>query len=435
MRLVIADLTKAHPGSESGLLRSLLSTGYSQGPVILVCHEGQASGLSTVSPQANVKVLPDSAHYTDVMLAVVDLIDEQVKSTSLADELTILSFHAAVLQLQPRYAKVADLRIRCGTWGNFFRNYGPPREPQGTAWPADFMPKEEAVQVLCTALARYAAPVQLCDLRTVLVSVDSKFAKESSSAAATPGLLKQLVTYGSYLGRVRVQYRGEDKANPLVSLVEKQGTESSAVEYKTTQSAEKLSKRMEAHLRPKKLGPFAQLREELFNNLESAAKAKLTLREVIAKAVTVTREDRGGGQYPWRDVQEFLITLMKRRPIALDDSDKVIIPDSTGRGTVVSSLRSNWRREWEGEILVGVIEEINDIDVAYAAPDFALLLYHTADTRRCTYVDELLSDLVKSGRLFEDSRTGYLSVSLQGAQRTSVDPAPMSPRSVVPPSA
>jgi len=429
MKHLIADLTRANPGSEARLLAPYLSADDLSG-LWLVHYERQTEIADKLSPNAKKLVLRNNAHYTEVVAKVVATIDARIDeatgATPMAAELLVLSFHSSVLALSKRYFDKSTLPVRILSWTDAYQQSARESEWGEFWWPENFMSPEEACSVLENALRQHAR-VRMSELRFILAAEDGRFDKGDSVASATPGLLKQLVSLAQKKNLIRVEMTRPGDVNPVLHTVKPMvRTEAPSAKSNGAKKSDVRSRDMERILRGKNLGPFSRIRGALFDKLEDAARQNESLERTISTCVEATRLEQNSTGYPWRVVQQFVITLMQRRPIALSNSGEPITPTLLGRAEVVGGLREGWRLEWEGELIVALLEDMQDLHPAFDMVNLALMLHHTGEPATIVQVHEVLAHLARQKRIYEDTEAGGFLRLASKAEETEAPPTPES---------
>jgi hypothetical protein len=124
MRTIVADITKAIPGTEGRLL-DLLSNRFSgEGDhIVIVCKEHQKAVASTRAG-TEVRVLPTFAHYSQVANFIQrEFLDGALSKSEAPDTtVTLVSFHPAVLSLRDYLATSMKARVDSVPWGTLMRS-------------------------------------------------------------------------------------------------------------------------------------------------------------------------------------------------------------------------------------------------------------------------------------------------------------------------
>lgn len=412
MKYLVADLTRANPGSEARLLAPFVKADDVAG-IWVVGFEHQSEPIAAAAPQAEFVALRSNAHYTEIVADVVKTVDARLAeadgATPIVDDLEVLSFHSAVLALSQRYTEQTPIPVQFVAWMDAIRDAQSADGHSVTAWPEELMSAEEACSIFKATLEESPRPIRMSELRFALARVDERFDKSYSSASAMPGLLKLLVEMAKERNFLRIEMTRPNDVNPFLHPLQRksEGKKGQEATDGATQADER-SRMMEQILRARNLGPFSRIRALLFDKLEEASAQSVTLERMIATCINSTRDECGQRGYPWRAVRQFVVTLMQRRPIALDQSGAVIVPNTLGRLETVSGLRENWRMDWEGELVVALVQEMDDLHPAYDTVNLALLLHHTGEPDVCTRVHEVVAHLIRTGRVCEDEGTEHL---------------------------
>src|ERR1043166_6003589 len=225
MRIIIADLTNANPGSERNLL-TVLSDAF---PVeaeraYIDCRTNQQAAFAP-RPSAQLRVLPATAHYNQIASFIQREFLDGVLAKSISTELTmtLLSFHPAVLGLRAYLATPLQARVDSIHWGRLFRSSGGGTSLPGSAAQAlsTLLTDAEALGCVQRALSGVRAidansAIRMSDIRFYLEREEPRL-KKTNPGAHVQGIIGALVDLASRRGLVVVD-RNVHPVNPPIWL-------------------------------------------------------------------------------------------------------------------------------------------------------------------------------------------------------------------------
>jgi len=419
VKRVIADITKANPGTEERLFESLSrSVAGASHDVTVICFDSQSDRVRSSHPAFKIKSLQYGTHYTLIASIVKDLLLEMGAILSDEDSVMVLSFHREVLTLGLEFQAQLKVPSEFQSWSTLWKGLGSPTlthaylPAQAFRWPVTLMTMQEALRVLLSALRKSGAidlstATRQAELRYLLAANDPRFSKQNP-AASVPGLIAHLVKAAEE--RNLIELDRSDIVNPHLWL---RGGSASSVDERPSRISEqeKKSSRSEELINMLKaidLGPFSVIRPYLYDALaEVMGGGPNTVRFVLAQSVELTRTKCNDANlrtnnYPWRKVRQFLINLMTRCPVLLDSAGQTVIPSFLTLSREVVALRQNWKEELEGELIIALVEagaEIQLIDI----PLLAGALYFSRQSEDEERVDTIISYLIQKGTLAESA--------------------------------
>jgi hypothetical protein len=403
MRIVIADVTRANPGTESSLLDRLRDHLADVGELIVVARSDQSP---TFEPQHSIR-RAEPYHYTNVVRMVSDILAEKLDTPDTT--VTVYSFHVAVVDLKSTLAGEARTRCNFFPWSalNYLGTRAPSalarpfRAPQLQTWPDALISRSDALDVLDKALTQAGAvspetSARKSDLRSLLI-FDNRFRKENP--AAPVGLISLLFGEAKALPR-RFGVDEKDKINPKIWLASEAATQE--VPAKPRPETASRSQRFIDALRDAGLGPYSQVRRDLFTFLAVAVKdgtakgAPLKLRAAVNAAISSTRALYKGkvpDTFNWGKLAKFLYQILERSPVALGQGGVPIVPSIEALSTLVIGLAPEYEVLLDAELVLELVRRFDDIqlhDVQPLAGALYLLRDNDAQERVVTVLEYLL---------------------------------------------
>jgi hypothetical protein len=423
MKNIIADVTRAYAGSENYLLQTLLEAFPNEGErkLRIFCKDSQFGRIQSNFPQLEIKVFPETSGYWDILSAVKDLINDFDGQLTADNRLFILSYHGDVLKLGEEYSSnafiqfmpwkgIKDIAYKEGRYVPY----------PLFVWPTTLISEDDAVKVLLKSLRINRATnssrgIRQGDLRYFLAVEDKRFRKtHPHPGSKLPGLIKNLVQIAE--SRELISVNRTDEINPSIWL----GREGKAALSTPEKLADKdkvksRSQEFMDALRQKHLGPFSRYRQYFYDALEEVANATklqpLALSTVLTRTIEKAREfcDDNGfdiNDIPWREVRLFLINLMSKSPALLSENNQPLPPTFINFTAKISGLKEGWRKDFEGELIVALVEQFPDITVL-DTPLISGALYLTRTEAKEEEVSNLIADLIRIKRLIDSAEYPY----------------------------
>ena len=398
MRTVIADVTRANPGTEDALIRKL-GTHYSSGDAVtVILREDQNSGLTdtysakTITPFHYIRVVNEINLMLNQVLADPD------------STVDVVSFHSAVWTLKDSLAEADRNRVEFMPWSALSDGQGG-SPGQTRQWPTELVSEEDALAVLQAALRRAGAveakrAIRKTDLRQALAREDQRFGKDHVFGA-TYGLMTMLTKLASERGCAVVEVQAGDFENPVLWVKDHasdaaQSVASSESEGRTRSQLFINTLRIEADL-----GPYSNIRWELYKALGDAltrAKAKterLSVRSAVSEAIRSVQESQSERKINWRKVAAFLYRLLDRVPVMTDEEGRYVEASIGKLRAPVCGLVDDFEILLDGALILELVRRINDIDLL-DIQDLAGALYLRRDDealdRTIRVIERLLAD-------------------------------------------
>lgn len=305
------------------------------------------------------------------------------------------------------------------------------------------------------------------DLRAILSAEDARFSK-TNSQANMPGLFGILVQEAVRRGIIKADEK--DTSNPRIWLTWKdvnasmigeseiqhgqevesqkeaflQGGESEEVVLQEEKSKDKGAElqslgqtilksklmpeskgRPQQFVKPKStsekyitilhslnLGPFSRIRPRLYDSFENIVNNNrpIIFRSLLSSCIDTVKGDEKFAEenknIPWRRVSAFLKNLLARCPVVLDVNQNAIVPSFSTLLAEVDTLVSDWRKELDGELIIALIENNADISI-HDLPSLTGALYLSREDEWENYVSDIISHLLRKGKIIESAAPGY----------------------------
>lgn len=449
--MIIADLTKADPGTEPNLLTalSLHATATAQS-VTLVLHHRQSYRLNGNSHTWKLIELGNYDHYSAVRQAVMRELIATLNDKPEGQTVEVFSFHAVVLAVSDDFPTDGNRRLICRHW----RDLTGPRTVQHAS--------PEQLAILAEVLRMFPKGVRKTGLRDYLASRSPTFAKDAGGPTISD-LLRQAERIG-----IAVLDYSMDAQNPVVrsktgdagevivhqtedptrlpssspSLAASDAKPTSTDESKESHQglsgqeslvlanaseasgsrepvdARKVGKirlaRYRDILRKTGLGPYAAIRPELYDTLEDLVKegnrsSAVLIRKTVRR-VWKAHDDKGSTKsLLWTDVEGFLFNLLGRQEVLLGQDERALNPKGgAALGIPVKGLKPRWRDLLEAELVFAILDGDRNV-TAKEADDAAYVLFGSDEPEdRWVRMDALLGILMETDRIYVDSQGRYL---------------------------
>ncbi|MEZ4297037.1 MAG: hypothetical protein R3B70_18880 [Polyangiaceae bacterium] len=447
---MLADITRSNSGSEQYLVGRAIQRCDVLGDAVLhlFCRESQLPAVNL--SVANTTIVSDSANHYFIQQKISDVLSHLLQHG--VQEVEVYTFHAVVFKLQDKFrSSDGTAAAQIHPWSQLsvpgFATTGPRAISPTTStrhWPVDFMPVDEALKILSKALASQNERVRMTDLRALLTYQDDRFRKSAPGAGA-PGLISMLVHQAEDAGVLSVDR--SDMTNPFLRLLKggagletrahsADGKRLSSPPASTPMAGPPSSRRTSAGptsrhgmasvtatrrdadgksrsqhfidvLRSRELGPFSKIRQTLYDSLEEVMLgAPILLGSLLTDVVEMTRSKSSGIEYPWRRVRNFLIQLLSREIVLLDESGDPTPPTFSTLTRKIVRLREHWRLDFEGSLLTAIIEGAGDVCLA-DTPPLAGALYLNRSTDHESKIHECIQRLLLRGRVTTGTAPWY----------------------------
>lgn len=410
----IIDVTKAWQGTEATVLESVLNVVSALGETVEVtAFARQAPALTQLATTHGLSVttVEDFESEPAVAATITAAIAEKLHA---GDNICVYSFSPGVRAAVMAWSMRTPGRVVYAPLNPFS-----PVRPEGsvvsTAWDAAFMREEEATRHLIEAIASTRTPsVAQVNLRTLLQVRDPRFSKVSGGFAATPRFISLLIDLGRARGLIVTTgthprtYVSLTENGRLAVQEAQSATQASAPVSASATAAlvsPTLSAQFVAALRSDGLGPFMQVRVEVYEEIDRlvGVDSPVELKRLVGDAIKVTRESGRSNvppTFPWSRVRAFIEGLMRRRPVAISAGELVALDWSNG-ASPVDSMLDNWQIRLDGVLVLHLLDKGIEIRM-HDLPDLAGALYNGRDTSEMDRAFEVVATLARDG-LIEDA--------------------------------
>lgn len=426
---VIADVTKSFEGTVAKVLEKV--------------RRGAAT------PVASMSVLIYDDQQPELQMAGADMSGVEIRSISrtksvqdVALEMALeaaakfpstvfFSFHANVLALAGRLSPEAGSRVQFCPWGKaqiYFNKIMPERVSQTMPTTHFGAPvsETEALAVLKAALegkgaTSRATAVQQTNLRPLMSSRDARFYK-ANPATNAPNYISSLLQRAQHAGLVGVESVANNPwiwlaAKPQLDLIDTgKATFGKVVEAAANApggAADVVAKtplgkgtntRPEeiytAILRNHKMGPFANVRDDLYAALEKLSGQKMPLDRLITACITKAQEAHTAqkdSKIPWKtSIRNFLVKLLTRRPVLRDAEDNYVTPSFHTGQTAIHGVDPEFRNMLDGDLVMFLLEQ--GAEIKYEDRGSVVgALYMTRDSNFQDQLDDVFAYLKTAG--------------------------------------
>jgi hypothetical protein len=433
MNKLIGDITRPQFQSAPRLVETLKAHARNGQPTEFVCLESQVPLLNSAA--LKLESVPSGTHFSDIAnLIWSKFIDPFVSTGKITDDrLEIVTNHKAVFELAQRIPSPFKGKVTFSAWSRIYQGLSEAAKAELrnaiSMRPAitSFLPTEEILAVLRDALTTANATepgkaIRCTSLRPFLAARDSRFSKDNPQTNM-PGFITQLVRLAADSGVIKVD-QGKDRANPSIWLAAPASPAvQKSVKSENARTSTSRSQGFIDRLGAKGLGPFSKVRPRLFAALqdlvtESSRKHRaLPLSQLITETITrtkaeMTRERSVPEIYPWRHIRTFLIELLSRRSVLLDEKQQPISVGFQKLSAKVSALVPDWELELEGELILALVESSAELKL-HDLNQLAGALYLDRSDKFENKVAEVIAFLLGKKRLVE-SEDHSLHVSTTG---------------------
>ncbi len=449
MKLII-DVTRANPDTEGSLVQRAVSAYPSVSRVditiLRVTHQ-----MSAVTFGQEV-VLPSGTHYSLVANVVFEQL-RQMLNVAFDQAVVVFTFHKVVFELNARLTTDQQMRVTFRSFSSLWQHttsYAgpqglrsasssaesalqagstmsgeppsedilpslatnrpvPQRQPMTTfRWPHELMPIDDAVTFLVAALREVSATapakaVRQTDVRAILARLDNRFEK-ANPLASFPGFISALLRAAEDRDAIAIDRL--DINNPRIWLSAEAAGADNRRFLQVARRSHSRSQEFLDSLRRQRLGPFSNIRRQLFDALEMVINdGPVALGELLRKTIDVTRssiQTQGleAGRYPWRHVREFLTELLTRRPVLVGLDGSSVAPSFVTLATPIAGIHPDWRSQLDGELTVALVAGGVDIRLADVSALAGALYFERSDHTEAEAAT-VISKLLEIGRIEE----------------------------------
>ncbi|TDD29509.1 hypothetical protein E1287_30795 [Actinomadura sp. KC06] len=412
----LIDLTRAHAGTEGAILEAFNAAHDGPPPTAVeyIAVPGQARPDGT---DGHIWTeLPGTVDDAAVTAAVHERVGKAHES---GVEISVASFRGSVKSV----VEMLDT-IHGGVEFIHLGTFAPPTTGgERLDWDDAWMKREDAVNTLVHAIGASSGQSRMTDLRKHLSARDPRFRKQAGTFTARPKFMSTLVSLAEERGLVAVVPTGTGDNNPQIALtaagysrlapaspVSPSDASASSAPLAPVPAAghepRSLSHLCVDVLRQNNMGPFQELRQDIYRELERLVEEKSrTADQLIRDAVHAVRDksqdapSKSGKKFPWSRIRAFLTRLTRQLPVFLSGGTPVAV--SLGNnGTVVDGLADDWWQMLDGELICFVLGKGVAI-TQYDYEELAGALYNSRSTASYDKVQEVVDHLARVGRITE----------------------------------
>ncbi|OBA81768.1 hypothetical protein A9W99_13700 [Mycobacterium sp. 1164966.3] len=417
----IVDLASVTNGRERDIFEVLLQhqPDVRTGTVILLAHDPSVFAEF----RAEAITVSDDKTTTEQDRFAIETVDKAIEAAPVDEPILVCSFRL-VLQYHLAQKPAGNRQVEFLDFRHLLRLTTSPGTKQLDQWPQSFMPLDEAIRLMKTALT-VRGPLMQTQLRPALARQNPAWNKVKGRNAPQddPKIISLLVREAAAQGAITIS---GDENNPLLAL---SGTtapprrtgaiQRAAAPTTPTVTAPDIdlldgsrdSDRYMRALRAAKLGPFSEVRTAVFEQIDKILKERVgevSIRDLISDAVddvrsSIEKARAEGRQYlvrsltrnlPWGALKAFLVILMTRQPIVVTDDGEIVRADWTNLSKKVARLLPDWQIILDSELIVFLIAKGFEIN-SYSDEELAGALY---DSRRSVAkVEQVIAYLLKEG--------------------------------------
>jgi len=409
---VVADLTKANPGTELSVLERIPNLQISGNIIEAVIYPRQKINLSSVSSLQFTEI----AEGGDLGKQVAERITHLLANNN--ESITVLSFNGYVLNLATKIDPAIMHRVSFLPWssawrvGNTSQGKISSNKYQDASWPLNNISENETMEVLIKALRERRAfnestSIRKTAIRPLLAKIEPRLDKPNTDHIS--GFISKLVSIAEHKGLITTINPG---LNPSIWLNQSIATPAIAVIPNT----EKIKKGdlFSEKLKQDGMGPFPNFRDELFDAMDELVNSdsKPTLTHLIHNSVgkvQLANENEHNG-FHWGAVKHFIRSLLMLQDVALDEFGNPFRPNFLNMSKTVHALAKDWRIRLDGELILHLLRSGCEIGIN----DFQELIGSIYKTREEQYEDKLnavIGHLNAVGKIICDETTDSLKLA------------------------
>lgn len=420
---VIADITRAYTGTAAQVLDRVLRAGPGISITVLM-HDDQLAELRLNGVDVEALAVKSISRMTSVPEVALQMALEAAGSAAMT---VVFSFRPPVLALASQLDITARTKVVFAPWSmasNYLRGVSTERALQQL--PAGVygahVPDSEVFPLLKLVLQKRGATskekaVQKTSIRPLLAERDARFSK-LNPATSSPNFVTKLLDRAKHAGWLAAEDTQGNNAN--VWLVQESASAAKLTLVESVAAAPPLASPIApartpvaakdlypAILKSNNMGPFQNLRDDLYTALESTASQRLPLEQVITACTDATRAKHSTAkesEIPWTTVRNFFIGLLSRQPVLLTDTGETVVPSFQTRRTVISRLDPQFRERLDGELVLFLLRQGAEI-LYMDAPALVGTLYPTREGKWEDRLNKVIGYLTDSGQIeFEGPR-------------------------------
>jgi hypothetical protein len=350
--------------------------------ITVLLYEDQIGELEMTNFNLNAlttKAIPRTASVPDVALQMALEAAEKYSST------VFFSHHAQVLglfmQMDPGFRR----RVYFCPWGKarqYLDQIMPRHNPIASEAAAFGAPitDAEAFAVIRAALAGKGATsraraVYKTSFRDLLARLDPRFLK-ANPVTGSPNYISALLERAKREGVVHIEphivnpmiWLAGQIDLPIASIVamgkpaEAVTTTATAVPDSMARAANSRPEEIYAEiLRKHNMGPFPNVRDDLYEALGKLADQKKPLNRLISACITMAQEahtDQKDVKIPWRtSVRNFFVNMLSRQAVLRDAGGNYVKPSLPTGQTIIHGVDQRFRQMLDGALVTLLLEE------------------------------------------------------------------------------
>lgn len=404
--LVLADLTRAYPGSlHEVIARNAIFRDSSFD--LEICHT--PSQLAELTNTSNIPLI-EIAKESDVGQRVVDILKERLQA---APELhvNVISFNTFVLRSSEQLDAADRNRVRLLPWSQASRIERPFGEDiqqidsKNNHWPLPTISLDDALKILEQVLNERKAhneqsAIRKTTIRGLISTKEPKFTK--SATGDVKGIISVLIAQAEAKGLVTLN-RGADANNPTLWLAKphEASTSQTKLPMATPEPFADILKGLG-------MGPFPNFRDDMYDAMESLVdcsdSSKPTLQQLISKSVAKIKERHAGMHtgFSWTAVSSFLTKLLSESTVTLKEDGTILPPSFENMHVQVYSFVSDWKKQLDGHLIVSILKAGRSIEF-FDTPELTGTLYLTRDDTYQARLHEVVKYLKDTSKIFYES--------------------------------
>jgi hypothetical protein len=383
---VISDLTRSYPNTAPQVLeRVLRNANVADLSMTVMLYEDQLAEFQMAGVELDAWTTRTLTRTT----AVADVARElAIDAAATADLTVVFSHHPQVIELWQHFDAETRKKLYFSSWGKasaYFMNAASQATP--TLWTQTplgaVVPDSEAFELLQNVLREVKATTQSDAVRQSTIRPrlarrePNKFGA-TNPATNTPNYITKLLQRARSAGLVDIVPHPSNpgvwlRDQPSISSADAAGAPRAVgndvlqapVEVAAAAGAVPDGLRPEEHysavLCRVNMGPFANLRDDLYAALEENAQKKKPLDSLINECLRSAEEAHAaakGKPIPWRtSVRGFFKKLLIKAAVLRDAENKEVIPSFQTGATPIHGISAGFRTELDGQLILALLEE------------------------------------------------------------------------------
>lgn len=411
---LIADVTRAYKDT---VVKTLEKAKPLLGPgdkMTVLLHDDQQAEIQMSGMDTSSLILKPVSRNTSLQHKALELALEAIGTSPMT---VFLSFWPHVLAVSEQIDAASKPKIHFCPWGRLYTLTNMMVSERATAampTTATVAPvsDSEAVALLVEVLKQKGADspakaIKKTALRPLMSERDARFFK-ANPATGNAYYIGSLLTRARAAGLIEVEARANNADIWLgrPSQMNLMGVSRAAAPTPAAMNdAPKPRLSSEEHydqiLRSNTMGPFANVRDELYAALEEILSRKLTLDKLLTECITTAKSKLQGERdkgIPWGKVRAFFVALLTRCPVLRDSDGKPVTPCFQSMRAVIESVDADFKEKLDGELVLFILE--NGAEIRYVdMPALVATLYMTREEKFENRLTDVLARLHGSGKI------------------------------------